>query len=627
MFGTQKIAALCIPQAERYVDFISKLNDSMENIGFKLLIFHTCSDLYWNNQVEQSEKAVFDLIDYSVIDVVIVYSEVFHDKETVNRIIRSADENGKPVLVIGEKNDKHISLIFDYKSGFEMMVRHIVEDHRKRDLHFIAGIKGESHSEERIAGFRQVLCDNNIEFSDDMVSYGDYWNNPTVKAVNALIQSGHIPEAIICVNDSTAITVCEELEKNNIKVPSDVLVTGFDGIREAAYCDPPITTCKYDLDMLVEKISELVIRSVNAKIDPRVINIGFTPLIHSSCGCTCSAAITNFSYILKKTQDHFSGFREKDRTLHELTESAVMCETSAEIIEHLNSFNSGKNILIAINKSCFESDINPVNEIRENSFDENMIIACPSVKTENGEIEEFHSSEFTQLILSRLNGTYPIIVSALGFMGTPFGFMASDPEPCFETYSSLSQSVEALNTIVGCNRTVRYIKYTSGQIKKMSMLDSMTGIYNRNGFYSHLQEITGSAQKSGRYIAVASVDADRLKTVNDTYGHDCGDIIIEAAAKAVMSISCAEKICGRFGGDEFAVCAVIDDLCNAERQIADEIQYFVDNVNASSDKPFEVSVSVGIVVCSSDVFDFDRAYKEADRKMYENKSAKGVNRR
>lgn len=627
MYGSKKIAALCISKADRYTDFISSLNDTLEKIGFKLMIFHTCSDLFWNNKVEKSEKTVFDLIDYSFVDAIIVYKEAFHDKETVDRIIRAADKNKKPVLVIGEKDENHISLLFDYCSGFEMIVFHILEYHKKTDLHLIAGVKGESHSEERIDVFRRVLRDNNIELTEDMVSYGDYWHMPTAEAVNALIQSGHIPEAIICVNDAMAITVCEELEKSNIKVPSDVLVTGFDGIKEAAYCDPPITTCKYNMDMLAEKTAELIDRLIDEYIEPTVFYIGFTPLIYSSCGCTGSAAKMNFSSILKKTQDHFNGFREKDRTLHELIESSVMCETSADIIERLNSFGSGKNVLIAINKSCFDSSINPVNEIRENSFDENMILACSPVTSGNNEIENFRLSELIPLIFSRLKGDYPVIVTALGFMGTPFGFIVSDPEPSFEAYSSIPQSAEALNTIIGCNRNVRYIRYTSGQIKKMAMLDNMTGLYNRSGFYSHLKEITDSALNSGRHILVVSADADRLKLVNDTYGHNCGDFIITTAAEAVMSISLGEKICGRFGGDEFAVCGVTDDPDNAESLIADEIQAFVNRVNASSGKPFEVSVSIGAVVCRADNFDFDPSYREADRKMYENKSAKGVNRR
>lgn len=173
---------------------------------------------------------------------------------------------------------------------------------------------------------------------------------------------------------------------------------------------------------------------------------------------------------------------------------------------------------------------------------------------------------------------------------------------------------------------MRYIKYVSKQMEKMSMLDYLTGLYNRSGFYSKLDTVLTKARDSGKPIAVVSVDGDELKKVNDSYGHDYGDFIIITAANAIQRISFEDKVCGRFGVGEFAVCAVVDDIENAEEKIRSDIGSYIKSVNDSADKPFDVSVSVGVKICSCDDFDFDSAYRLADKKMYAEKIAKGVKR-
>ena len=456
-----------------------------------------------------------------------------------------------------------------------------------------------------------------------MLSYGDYWHQPTRKAVAELIKNKRIPKAIICANDSMAITACEELESHNISVPDDVIVTGFDGIKEVEYCTPPLTTCKYNLPLFIEKIVYYIDTAIKGNDVSGIYNIDFAPIIYSSCGCHSHYRRKNFGGLLKKSEDRFNGYRENERTLHELLENSVMCDTSAEITELLKKFNFG-NIFIAINKNCFNSAVNPVNELKSGIFDDKLFLAYPAVS--DSLPREYGKPEIIDLLNNFMDTSNPIVFTALGFMGMPFGFIAGNTEVTFEEYSRIQQCANAINTLIGCNRNVRYIKYASKQIEKMSKLDYLTGLYNRSGFYSSLNKITDSAFTSGKHIAVVSIDADRLKFVNDTYGHNSGDFIILTAAQAMNSISFTEKICGRFGGDELAACIVFDDTEKAEQTIKSDINNYLDRLNKTSDKPFDVSVSIGVTICTPDNFDFDSAYRTADKKMYEDKKSKGVNR-
>ena len=114
-------------------------------------------------------------------------------------------------------------------------------------------------------------------------------------------------------------------------------------------------------------------------------------------------------------------------------------------------------------------------------------------------------------------------------------------------------------------------------------------------------------------------DLDGLKHINDTYGHDEGDIAIKALASALKS-SCPEgSICIRFGGDEMF--AVIGEECDPARIKAD-MYAFIERFNEASDTPYEVSASVGIYTSDDGTIDFEELVRKSDELMYIDKFRK-----
>jgi LacI family transcriptional regulator len=72
-----------------------------------------------------------------------------------------------------------------------------------------------------------------------MLYYGNFLAEPASKIVQELIDNNALPRAIICANDNMAIATIDTLHKNDIFVPDDIIVTGFDGIRDTRYNIPP----------------------------------------------------------------------------------------------------------------------------------------------------------------------------------------------------------------------------------------------------------------------------------------------------------------------------------------------------------------------------------------------------
>ncbi|NOQ82248.1 MAG: bacteriohemerythrin [Methylophaga sp.] len=191
-----------------------------------------------------------------------------------------------------------------------------------------------------------------------------------------------------------------------------------------------------------------------------------------------------------------------------------------------------------------------------------------------------------------------------------------------------------INTVVGPNGLVDHHialfsditekKKADELIVQHANFDMLTQLPNRHLFQEHLQFGINKAQRSGLPIALLFIDLDRFKEVNDSFGHDVGDMLLIETAQRINSCVRESDTVARIGGDEFTVIlAEIKDLYIIERIT----QKIIDALN----KPYTlgnnhayVSASVGITLYPDDSTDVASMLKLADQAMYKAK-ARGRN--
>lgn len=117
-----------------------------------------------------------------------------------------------------------------------------------RRIGVISGLKANPHTRDRLAGYRQSLEAAGIEFEQDLVAEGNFTMQSGLNAAKRFCGMENRPSAIFCMNDEMAIGAIQTLKTHGIRVPEDVSVTGFDDIRYARYCDPPLTTIAQPAD-------------------------------------------------------------------------------------------------------------------------------------------------------------------------------------------------------------------------------------------------------------------------------------------------------------------------------------------------------------------------------------------
>jgi diguanylate cyclase (GGDEF)-like protein len=174
-------------------------------------------------------------------------------------------------------------------------------------------------------------------------------------------------------------------------------------------------------------------------------------------------------------------------------------------------------------------------------------------------------------------------------------------------------------------RSVRYAKARHREreiLLRASLIDDLTGLYNRRGFLNVAGEELSSGSARGHGFLVVFADLDGLKQINDTHGHAAGDWAIGKAAEVLKLCFGPDDVVGRIGGDEF-VGLVTHPLPNGEQALRDAASATLLGVNRSSGRPYELGISLGFHrPAPGEEVDLEALLSRADEALYEAKRAK-----
>jgi diguanylate cyclase (GGDEF)-like protein/PAS domain S-box-containing protein len=175
--------------------------------------------------------------------------------------------------------------------------------------------------------------------------------------------------------------------------------------------------------------------------------------------------------------------------------------------------------------------------------------------------------------------------------------------------------------LVVVSRDITERKLQEERLKDMAILDDLTGLYNRRGFMALARQHLKQAKRAKRQALVIFADLNGLKRINDTHGHADGDRAIIAAAEVFNRTFRDSDVVARVGGDEFAILAIEAEMDSVEI-IKERLKVALEFANKGNARPFEISVSVGIVPFNPDQDDsVEELMAIADREMYAQKRA------
>ncbi len=154
--------------------------------------------------------------------------------------------------------------------------------------------------------------------------------------------------------------------------------------------------------------------------------------------------------------------------------------------------------------------------------------------------------------------------------------------------------------------------------------DFLTGLYNRRYFFDAMQEYAESLSTSHEQFALAMIDIDNFKTINDTHGHDIGDRVITALSEILRTSTNHNDIVSRFGGEEF--CVVLKNINRySAPEILERIREKVEKFTFEIDKKSSLSFTISLGATIHDEQSLEELIAEADMLLYKAKNS-GKNR-
>jgi diguanylate cyclase (GGDEF)-like protein len=157
------------------------------------------------------------------------------------------------------------------------------------------------------------------------------------------------------------------------------------------------------------------------------------------------------------------------------------------------------------------------------------------------------------------------------------------------------------------------------RLEEMATLDGMTGLYNKRALIEVGTQKLKSAKRFSKPLSLLVCDIDHFKKVNDTYGHDVGDVVIKGFGEVLKRVKRDTDAVGRFGGEEFVVVCEQTDERGAE-QLAERIRTELEAEKFHTELgTLQVTCSVGVAPFPNAGQTWEQLFKATDEALYASK--------
>ena len=644
----KKICLVTIsPESEYPKRVMSGVLSQCKKYGYDIVVISALVSICnYNQNYLQGELNIYNIINFDLFDgFIITPIPMTEDRHMFlyNKLLEQFKACSKPVVALDKEFGDFPVIYTDDKTPFKKITEHLIKKHNCRDFHILSGPDDAPLTTMRLNGILETLSANDIRIDKEHIFRGDYWYLGGERLANRYICGEvELPDAVICLSDHMALGLINKLQKNDINVPDDVIVTGFGAVREAAVNTPPVTSYVPSQ----AKTGAEAVNYLRAIIDPAasISDYEEAPDEKIKIGASCNCE-EDFSYTRAFFQDKRPGTKLNyddssiwDNITMTMLEESYMAEnlTAAEnpevclckIYESKYLLKPYKRFYICLNENWLNTEKNLTD-----GYDEKLLLAISAdsnskqhgwsnhVFVGEGKEKPFSQKDMLPAFEEDLKGVFTepqvYYFAPLHFGNVSLGYAVlqndlSRPGNIGEVYRNYLRNI---NNALEMSRA----KYRADYLSEH---DAMTGLKNRRGLEYEILPKIQSAPEDAKIFAIV-IDMDDLKKRNDMYGHSEGDNGIMIVSKAARAITDANEVCVRGGGDEFMILGIGAYTENQMREKLSRFYGYLENANENISIPVEASIGYSLMKLDKKE-GYQVVLDKADDKMYEAKREKKV---
>ncbi len=598
--------------------------DDHQNVALSIF---DCFGKDQDNPKDKSEYAIFGLPDLKHFDGLLVQGNQIVLQRVREELGRRILESGVPAVSIGCPMEGCTLIHIDNRSAQHDMADHVIRAHRARRIVYLTGNLHNDcpEAQQRLDGFMDACRENGVP-EDHIQVIPCTWRTSDGANVARewLKEKKKLPDAFICGNDEMALGLMDTLKEKGIRIPDDVIVTGFDNLTSAELSSPRLSTAWGNNWQLNYDAMELLLRKIDGETINEDIPFEHSVVCSESCGCREKTRIGEVrEQFFQQSQFLKSFYNLQDQMAQELFEANNMIDLAATVSHNRRIFGC-RDIFLCINDYYFDSFEKSEWEQDSENFGKEMVLAIRR-KTDDPmdtgtDIVRFPTKDL--LPEEMMKQERFLIFYPLHYNTYSIGYIALDGISDAAKMNLHESIFNFLEIAIENVRKKELLRQFNETLDELYVHDSLTGLYNRFGLNRYGQEVFNWLMERDGGVQVLFTDMDDMKTINDRNGHNQGDEALKASAAILTECCNPEDFIMRYGGDEFVVIAGID-----EEDLAERILTEAEDFNENSGMPFTLGFSIGTVrATASEGKTMDDCIKSADAMMYEVKAARKAGR-
>ena len=613
-----------------------RLEEEARRFNYDIIIFTTVGYFASQNDYDSQELGMFAFAPMEELDGIIIVPDTYEIpgfREKLFEEIRSRAHC--PVIAIRHYSDEIDCVYTDQGKALRPMLQHLINHHRLKRIGFLAGYKGHPDSELRLNVYREEMAANGLTVDEEKdICHGNMWLDCGEAAYRFFFSDpARQPEAIVCANDYMAVGLMRTLAERGIAVPKDVIVTGFDNVPTVAISVPTLTTVEQDFGRMTTIAREELdrqIREGKQKTDGKNFKAGMAGKMVCGESCGCGRRGEDYYVELSDSRNRMvDSMNVREVAMTYLTIELSACDDLKDLHEVLVRKTDDTPMLRDYYLCLFEKGKNENGEpvFAEELTEKTCLVHAMRDRQDHGmPMITFDRSRLLPEMAERADEAQVFYLMLLHQKEQFYGYAmfhynkGEIPSTFFQHWNVILSG--ALSNMHKRNELMALYE----ERRLSSITDVMTRLLNRRGLEEQLAPIWQRLCNDQESVAFVCFDLDRLKQINDHFGHQAGDFAIRLTANAIRKAAPKDAIVARMGGDEFLAVLPEASQAGADRFIA-EFNRQIELLNREEDRAFRVEASCGAVVFRLDTLStLERCIRKSDEEMYRKKEERHAGR-